>query len=496
MENFEADADSESADYFSSLPADVILIILGFLSPHNVLSLRTVSQLMSDATRERSVWIGLLRDLCIQHDIYTPSFSLPEMSLEELEHAATAPRRFSSHLRSEFAQGGLVGPSSVRCLDPLPTGEEFEHMRLLPGGRFLLTSHKTRINLWDLGNHVSGPTHHAIASFEIPGAAAIKSLRTRASRSSSEALVIISTTDAESNFCVHIFCVFPPASIPQFTPLAPVLVLPLFNDDFPGVLGTTSRHVVIATAFTTVLWDFIDDAWVSWPRNPTEVDDTLYLCNDNFVTVHADEAEVSISQLPALFPRSVSAVPPVIDSLDILHRYPLCRFKRPEDPFEWCISGITLVFHGRERSTVDQPLYIDILTKGCNKALISHFALLPSTSTCTATATSELVPLGESPLDAMYHACHSLHLEWLAPGTVQSFVVEGSTLHVCISDVDGTTSKSVAGVLATPGMRPNDMNVDFCSFSGRVCARVPAAEGDGFKVLVMDYVAPKQSTLP
>ncbi|KAJ7308685.1 hypothetical protein DFH08DRAFT_488320 [Mycena albidolilacea] len=148
---------------------------------------------MSDATRE---WIGLLRGLCIQHDIYAPAF--PDMNLEELEHAATASRRFSSHLRSEFFQGGLVGPSSVRYLDPPPTGEEFEHIRLLPDGRFLLTSHKTTIKLlWDLGNHVSSLTHHAIASFEIPGAATIKSLRTRASHSSSEALVIISITDSE-----------------------------------------------------------------------------------------------------------------------------------------------------------------------------------------------------------------------------------------------------------------------------------------------------------
>jgi hypothetical protein len=23
----------------------------------------------------------------------------------------------------------------------------------------------------------------------------------------------------------------------------------------------------------TVLWDFIDDTWVSWPREPTEFDD-------------------------------------------------------------------------------------------------------------------------------------------------------------------------------------------------------------------------------
>jgi hypothetical protein len=121
------------------------------------------------------VWIELLCRVCVQHDIYTPSFPLPEMSLDELEHAATACRRFSSRLRKDFLHHQIVWPHSIRSLEPPQKGEEFENLRFLPGGRFLVTSHRTTIKLWDLGNQTS-PIKDPIASVEIGGATAIKSL--------------------------------------------------------------------------------------------------------------------------------------------------------------------------------------------------------------------------------------------------------------------------------------------------------------------------------
>jgi WD40 repeat protein len=147
---------------------------------------------MSDVTRERSVWIELLRRVCVQHDIYTPSFPLPEMSLDELEHAATACRRFSSRLRKDFLHHQIVWPHSIRSLEPPQKGEEFENLCFLPGGRFLVTSHRTTIKLWDLGNHATSPIKDPIASVEIGGATAIKSLRTRKSISSFDALIVVS----------------------------------------------------------------------------------------------------------------------------------------------------------------------------------------------------------------------------------------------------------------------------------------------------------------
>ncbi|KAJ6562627.1 hypothetical protein B0H19DRAFT_1145176 [Mycena capillaripes] len=448
--------------YWSDLPADIIMAIIRFLAPYEIIILRKVSKSLSDVTRERS-------------------------------HAATACRRFSSRLRKEFSENRTVWPHSIRSLEPPHMGQEFEHMRFLPGGRFLLTTDKTTLQLWDLGGHDTPPTRDPIASLEIEGVTDIESLRTRGSHSSSDALVIVSTTESDSFFRIHIFNIFPPTS-PHFRSLAPILVLPI-DEHCPSILGATSRHVAIATEFSTVLWDFIDDTWVSWPRDPTEFDDTFYLCNNNIVILRADEAKVCIASVPALHPRFISDCPPEIDSLHILEKYPLRRFNQSET-LEFCVGGITLVFHGRERSTVDQPIYIDILSTVIGKAMLTHFALVPSPNTSggqVETATHcALVPLGESSLDAAFRSSHSLHLEWLRRGSIQSFVVESSTLHVCLSDMDGATSASLAGILATPGLPVNEVNVDFCSFSGRVCARVPMANGEGFKVLVMDYVLPQK----
>ncbi|KAF7345321.1 F-box domain-containing protein [Mycena sanguinolenta] len=364
---------------FSALPAEILIAIVGFLSPYDILALRTVSKLMSSVARERGVWIEALRYLCIQYDIYPSSFRFPEMSLDELEHAATAWRRFSAHLRSEFSLHRQVWPHSIQNLEPRDMGEEFENMRFIPGGRFLVTTDKTTLKLWDLGNLTNFSTGDAIASLEIAGATGVKSLRTRASHSSPDALVIVSTTG--SDFRVHVFTIFPVAPNPEFTPYASPLILSTFDDHFPFVLGANSSHVILETPSSRVLWDFIHDAWVGWPHEPTRLDDTVYLCNNNIVTIHADEAQLYVTPLPGVFPRSVFALPPKLNSPDLSQRYPLCRFN--QSVLNWCLSGMTLVFHGRENITVDKPLHIDILSREYDKVVITHHALVPNTSSNT-----------------------------------------------------------------------------------------------------------------
>ncbi|KAJ6489942.1 hypothetical protein C8R45DRAFT_200454 [Mycena sanguinolenta] len=494
METVQAEDETNfPAGRFSTLPVEILITIVGCLPPYDILTLRKVSKLISSVARERSVWIEALRYLCAQCDIYPPSFQFPEMSLDELEHAATTWRRFSAHIRNEFASHCQVWPHSVRNLEPRDVGEEFENMRFIPGGRFLATTDETTLKLWDLGNLTNSPTGDAIASFEIAGATAVKSLRTRASHSSSDALVIVSTSG--SDFRVHVFTIFPAAPKPQFTPYAPPLILPTSHDPFPFVLGATSRHVVLETASSRVLWDFIEDAWVAWPHEPTRLDDTVYLGNNNIVTIHADEAQLYVAPLPDVFPRSVFALPPKLNSFDHSQRYPLCRFN--QIPLNWCNSGMTLVFHGREQITVDKPLHIDVLSREGDKVVLTHHALVRNTNSNTnkpgTGAPYVLMPLGESPMEAEYSSSHTLHVEWQY-GTVQSFVVAGNMLHVCVLDTNGKTPESVSGILVTPGLQVDDLNVDFCSFSGRVCARVPSAAGDGFRLAVYDYVVPKHST--
>ncbi|KAJ7785349.1 hypothetical protein DFH07DRAFT_7929 [Mycena maculata] len=255
---------------WSEFPVDLIINTMGFMMPHEILVLRKVSQSIAHITRERSVWIDALRRLSLKHGIYTPSFPLTAMTLDELEHAATACRRFSARLRHKFIQpnDSLLSPIASQFIEATRPGEDFDHLRFLPGGRFLVTTFGCTLRLWDLGTTPTNAKLNPIASFELEGVTDIQSVRTRASNSSSEALLIVSTTESQSVFRVYIFTIYPPASNPKFTLFAPILTLPM-DGRYPNIIGATSQHVSISTASSMVIWDFIADSWSSWPSKPS-----------------------------------------------------------------------------------------------------------------------------------------------------------------------------------------------------------------------------------
>ncbi|KAJ7193547.1 hypothetical protein GGX14DRAFT_588511, partial [Mycena pura] len=183
--------------------------IISFLGPDDILNLRKLSKLFYGITCERSVWIGSLRQACVLHDVYHPSFPMEAMSLNELEHAATAYRRFSRRLRHEFSQRSSVAPHSLRLLEPSGPGEEFDNLRLVPGGRFLLSSNRSMLRLWDVGTGLAAPVNNPIASRNIDDDAAILSIRTRACASSSDALVFVSSSANGITYRLHVFSIFP-----------------------------------------------------------------------------------------------------------------------------------------------------------------------------------------------------------------------------------------------------------------------------------------------
>ncbi|KAF7350112.1 F-box domain-containing protein [Mycena venus] len=460
---------------------------MGFMAPHDIIALRTVSKSLANTTRERSMWIDALRCACTAHDVYCPSFPLTGMSIHELEHAATACRRFISRLRTNFFQGRIVSPVSIRYLEPAVSGEEFEHLRMIPGGRYLLTVYRNTVRLWDLGIGSNAPSMNPIASHTIEDATQIHGVLTRASKSSSGVLVFVPTTGSDGLFRFHIFSVSPPASTPHFSPFVPVLCLSMENG-LPVILGVNASHIALSTSFGTVLWDYVHDSWIRWMRPGTRSDDRLYLCNNNVAIMHANQAELSVASLPILHPRcDTAAVPEVLESLQILDTYKLERYDNLQ-PLVSCVgSSITRAFHGRETSTIEQPLHVDIHSDNAERTLISHFALLPAAGDDIAHC--ELVSFGESPLDVSYLRSWAQLLEWVSPSTALSFDIEGNTVHVSLIDVDAAPSDCISGILAMPGLLDDETEVDFCSFSARGCARI--SSDTGFKLVVMDYLLPK-----
>lgn len=85
---------------------------------------------------------------------------MENMSVVELEHAATSPARFLAQVSKDRATDDLIPAFSTRLFQPrLPKLSpdpgalgEVSLMRLIPGGRYLVTSSDmARISVWDLG---------------------------------------------------------------------------------------------------------------------------------------------------------------------------------------------------------------------------------------------------------------------------------------------------------------------------------------------------------
>ncbi|KAJ3534715.1 hypothetical protein NMY22_g6797 [Coprinellus aureogranulatus] len=112
--------------------------------------------------------------MCEAHDVFKPTFPLDNMSNLELEHAATAPKRFLNLIK-HLEPGSAPLPFSSREIflrqNPLLQGQGAHDLRriyLLPGGRFLLVSTKDlSLVLYDLGYSMRyAPDPYPIATSE------------------------------------------------------------------------------------------------------------------------------------------------------------------------------------------------------------------------------------------------------------------------------------------------------------------------------------------
>ncbi|KAJ7289282.1 hypothetical protein C8J57DRAFT_428983 [Mycena rebaudengoi] len=478
----------------SDVPTELWIVIMSFMEPLDLLNLRMVSKALSEAARQRIVWIDAARRICIRHELCLASFPFAEMGLRELEHIAMAPGRFASRLRRGFSDPECPGvaPHHSRTLTSIdgPTDELLD-VRLIPGGRFLVTTSRCNVRLWDLGiGPISLDRAVPTASKTMEGV--IRSTRLRASPAGSEVLVIFLSIVNEIFDHVDVLSIVPSEDSPQFRRFAPTLILPV-NGPLPAIRGCSQTHIAIHTAACIVLWDFVTDNWVSWPSSSSNSDDIFYFSNNSIVTVRGADEQIQVLSLPTLQPRhSVSdAMPHMEEPPQVLQSHSLCRFNSPV-PLSRCISGLTLGFHGREISTPEQPMHIDILSEDVNGALVlTHFASpVLDERPSGGHPTYQHVTLGEILFHgATYNACHSVFIEWVGRNTVHSFVTQESTLRVCISDLNSSPPTSFFGTLATPDIPSNELDdIECCSFSGRVCFRRQTANGP--EIVVLDYLTP------
>jgi hypothetical protein len=110
---------------------------------------------------QRGVWVPVLRSFCLREGLFQLSYSFEKMDLGALQRAALGPYRWKRLIEKHHAND-IKGVPNVTELKPisttnLPNAWPYEHgwsttgLYLVPGGRFLLTTRKSVLQLWDNG---------------------------------------------------------------------------------------------------------------------------------------------------------------------------------------------------------------------------------------------------------------------------------------------------------------------------------------------------------
>ncbi|KAH6918115.1 hypothetical protein BKA70DRAFT_1554255 [Coprinopsis sp. MPI-PUGE-AT-0042] len=142
---------------------DVWVHIMSLLDPSDIFAIRKTCSALRNHSEQRCVWIEKATKVCSSHGLPLAFFSFPDMTRLDLEQLALAPAQFSDSVRAPIREDPKGrSPACTRTLHPRaqPGGDilHISSLRLLPGGRYLLTWTETiGMFLWDLGHDASHP---------------------------------------------------------------------------------------------------------------------------------------------------------------------------------------------------------------------------------------------------------------------------------------------------------------------------------------------------
>jgi hypothetical protein len=105
-----------------------------------------------------SIWRVALRTMCYKNNLFEPSFPIDTMELADLQRAAMGPALWIKKVTRHSGSSAVPLPHFERSIGSghwvSEGGSENQGVRrlsLVPGGRYLISSSKSSIALWDLG---------------------------------------------------------------------------------------------------------------------------------------------------------------------------------------------------------------------------------------------------------------------------------------------------------------------------------------------------------
>ncbi|KAF9535285.1 hypothetical protein CPB83DRAFT_888015 [Crepidotus variabilis] len=289
----------------ADLPPELQLRILEYLEPSDVFRLRRTCKALHHVSRERTLWISILCRLMDQNTIFEPSFSIPRMSLLQLEYAATSPDRWLRLVHRGGIQNGSEEPMLLRPCHSVVLEDEDEDededeashsstsilqnilsLHLVLGGRYLITVSDLWLAVWDLEAlgrvDLTNATPLAVTS-------AIFNRVLLAHRTpDKQGLRILLTSYGDTTYDFYIYEIYPQQKDPKLLKIAQCTV---GNTGLGMSIYSMSKNYLLFLRHSSLnLWNFSIGKWCSmsidWRHHQTIVtESTIAILYDDHVKV-------------------------------------------------------------------------------------------------------------------------------------------------------------------------------------------------------------------
>ncbi|KAF7764038.1 hypothetical protein Agabi119p4_8575 [Agaricus bisporus var. burnettii] len=144
-----------------SLPQEIIISLMAFLNPLDLISLRKTCKYFYDTSHLRIVWLHALAIVCARNNLFVPTFE-GDLTTEQLFQAATAPSRFSAFVRKRYRRSLDVNfrkeeykpltLDTYTTIDLKLSDQDYgRKLFVVPGGRYIIVMSLETLQLWDAG---------------------------------------------------------------------------------------------------------------------------------------------------------------------------------------------------------------------------------------------------------------------------------------------------------------------------------------------------------
>ncbi|KAL1658659.1 hypothetical protein GGF50DRAFT_66838 [Schizophyllum commune] len=325
---------------FDTLPWDVILHILDFVPPLDIIALRRTCKLFCVATQQHVVWIHALRSVCYENNLYADIFAPEDLPRAHIELAATTPSRFirrvkdastnsdamdgtpTSPVPTPVLEGGdlsrpqetaprkdlpYLAPLSVRSLSIPPAAQAplwhltdaVNELRLAPGGRYLAMNHYWDMQIWDLGLHATDePRLIATHTFPNSGDFVIYGIWIKPDGRGLQIQTNFLCTEPPRNE-LAIWEIYPLESDPQLRPVASMMRGPMLTYECRG-----GSRIAISEENTVGVWDPTLNTLITWAVPADMV--TMLIIQTRAICLYKDR--ITVYEVPYIIPRSDGAL--------------------------------------------------------------------------------------------------------------------------------------------------------------------------------------------